>query len=262
MKPLLVPIKRLESEYYPLRFPKSMAHKKYSAVIFDGCNFNCPFCFESNRNPDGTPRQNLGMINLTKVIDFAIQEVEKGNPIEITGGEPTLYPEAVYELIKAIKNIGGYVNLATNGSKPEIVRELAGQVDCLGLDVKSVQQKINFYTSKEKELSFSNPVKVLQESSNYGCAVHFKRIMFESTTFDEIEFFYPLARHAYWIFKQLRPFPNSSHSPANQKLLNPMPSFTLNRLVSEFVTKHPELEGRVVSIAGGSGRHSKNYTYW
>lgn len=253
----LIPIKRLEREYYPLRFPSSMRGKRYSAIIFDGCNFSCPFCFEANKNPDGSPREVLGQIEFGKVIDFALGEVKRGNPIEITGGEPTIYPDALSELVFAIKRNGGYVNLATNGSRPEVVWPLREQIDCLGLDIKSCPENIEFYTGRNKYVGFDKPLELLEQSKEYGCDVHFKRIMFDSTRLEDLEFFYPYASHAFWIIKQLRPFPIQPEIN-----LAPLASDKLNAMVREFADRHKDLKGRLVSIADGSGRDYKNYTYW
>jgi len=257
-----VPIKRLEREYYPLRFPENMRGRRYSAILFDGCNFDCPFCFESNKDPDGTPRKTLGMMNLNRVIDFALTEVERGNPIEITGGEPTNHPEVLYELISAIKIKGGYINLATNGSRPEVVRLVRDKIDCLGLDIKSVREHIRFYTGTDRNLGFNKPLQLLEESKDYGCDVHFKRIMFKSTTLKDLEFFYPYAPHAFWILKQLRPFPKSEGLIIPEGFLTPITIEQQRTIVDQFVGSHPDLKGRLVSIANGSGKNSKNYTYW
>jgi organic radical activating enzyme len=236
-----------------------MRDKRYSAIIFDGCNFDCPFCFENDRDPNGDQRTNIGEISLDQVIDFALKEVAKGNPIEITGGECTNQPQALFELINEIDFAGGYINLATNGSRPKFIRKIVGKIDCLGLDIKSPENEIKFYTRREELISFTKPLELLKESVGYGCDVHFKRIMFKTTRFEDLEFFYPYAAHAFWILKQLRPFYNSGSCPDS---LLPMDSEELKEITAGFIQSHPSLTGRLVTIADGSGRNQKNYTYY
>ncbi len=264
MSKLIAKIKRLENQFYTIRFPLDLRDKKYSAVIFDGCNFNCYFCFESDKDPDGKPRKKIGEVSFDKLKNFVAEEIEKGNPIEITGGEPTLHPEIVLELLKFIKKRKGFVCLSTNGSRPEIVDQLVPYVDVLGLDIKTTRDKIYAYVKKNKRLSFDLPMVTLKRSASYDCDVHFKRIMFKTTTLDELEFFYRYASHAFWILKQLRPFPKREFKfcESDKISIEPISNQKLDMITKTFISKHPDLKGRVVTISGGSGRDPKNYKYW
>jgi pyruvate-formate lyase-activating enzyme len=261
---MIAKIKRLESEFYGIRFPLYMRDKKYSAIIFDGCNFNCYFCFESDKDPDGTVREKLGIVSLKDLKRFVAEELEKGNPIEITGGEPTLYPDIVLKLLKFIKSKNGFVCLATNGSKPNVVDTFAPYLDVLGLDIKSTKDKIDVYVDVDKKLSFDLPLETLKRSKRYNCDVHFKRILFDSTTLKELEYFYPYASHTYWILKQLRPFPKRKRTfkHLSNASIKPIPNEKMNQITKSFIDNHPDLKGRLVSICGGSGRNPHNYTYW
>lgn len=267
VKEIVVPdfsITRLKSQFYSVRFPYDRREEKYSAVTFNGCNFKCYFCFESGHDPDGTAREELGYVPFEVVRDFVAEEIENGNPIEITGGEPTLYPEVVLELLKFVKEREGFVCLATNGSAPDIVERLAPYIDVLGLDIKTTREKIDKYTGVSAELSFDLPLQTLERSAKWGCDVHFKRIMFSSTTLEELEFFYPYASHAYWILKQLRPFPRreTEFYESENASIESIANQDLQIMTSSFIEKHPDLKGRLVTICGGSGRDPRNYTYW
>ena len=56
----------------------------------------------------------------------------------MTGGEPTLYPE-LREFLQKIRELGYFIKLDTNGSRPDVVRELidSGLVDKIAMDIKA-----------------------------------------------------------------------------------------------------------------------------
>ena len=56
----------------------------------------------------------------------------------VSGGEPTLEPE-LEDLLRAIKALGYAVKLDTNGSRPEVLKQLvqSGLVDFVAMDVKN-----------------------------------------------------------------------------------------------------------------------------
>lgn len=115
---------------------------KMTAILFLGkCNFRCPFCHNKDLvvNPNALP-------------DLAFEEIleelrERGkwiDAIELTGGEPTLHPE-IGKLAETIKKNDFLVKLDTNGSYPEIVRELVNKklVDYIAMDIKNSLEKYN-----------------------------------------------------------------------------------------------------------------------
>lgn len=98
---------------------KVEAHEKfpYKLVewkLHDKCNYNCSFCGDENK------LGKVGWANLEtnkKIVDSIIKSAE-GKPlwIQITGGEPTLYPNFI-ELARYIKQEGAYLSIITNGSR-------------------------------------------------------------------------------------------------------------------------------------------------
>lgn len=109
---------------------------KVAATIFlGGCNFRCPFCQNSSlvvrpQEEIEIPREEI-MIFLKK---------RKGilDGVCVSGGEPTLAAE-LKELLEEIKSLGYLVKLDTNGTRPQVIRELlrAGLVDFVAMDIKS-----------------------------------------------------------------------------------------------------------------------------
>jgi len=82
--------------------------------IHNVCNLNCSFCGLENK--DGSQRWS----SLASYKEYTDKIVDSCNGIpfwiQITGGEPTLFPELI-ELIKYIKQKGGYTSLISNGSR-------------------------------------------------------------------------------------------------------------------------------------------------
>ena len=104
-------------------------------VFFAGCNFRCPYC------------QNSGLLSVDsgQEVDanFLRRRIEMGrdllDSIVITGGEPLLQPEGIKEISEIASDLGLKLLLDTNGSRPEVIRELldAGLIDRVALDVKA-----------------------------------------------------------------------------------------------------------------------------
>lgn len=108
---------------------------KVSAVLYiGGCNLRCPYCFVPDlvENPDQLP-----------TIPWAVvrNHLEKGKTwidgVVISGGEPTIHEE-LPELCRKIQAAGFQIKLDTNGTNPEMVKELIDGklVDYISLDVK------------------------------------------------------------------------------------------------------------------------------
>jgi pyruvate formate lyase activating enzyme len=108
---------------------------KISAVVFlGGCNFRCPYCY----NADLVLRpERLPDIELDQIADYLIS-----NPlldgVVVSGGEPTIHPD-LPELIRWLRGFNLAVKLDTNGSNPEMLRELLeeGLVDYVAMDLKA-----------------------------------------------------------------------------------------------------------------------------
>ena len=103
-------------------------------VFLGGCNFRCPFCHNSELFT-GKPQK---LMEDTEF--FAFLEKRKGllDGVCVSGGEPTLYQDLSAFLAK-IKALGFAVKLDTNGSRPEVLRDLLDQglVDYVAMDVKN-----------------------------------------------------------------------------------------------------------------------------
>jgi len=99
-------------------------------IFLEGCNFKCPYCL----NVRLVLKENLKKIP----IKFIINEYKEENKILISGGEP-LFHENIYEIIDFLKNNGFSVRISTNGSFPDILKNLIDKkmISFVAMDIKT-----------------------------------------------------------------------------------------------------------------------------
>lgn len=104
-------------------------------VFLGGCNFRCPFCQNGAlvTCPDTQPEYSRDEI-------LAFLKKRKGilDGVCVSGGEPTLTP-SLPDLLWDIKELGYDIKLDTNGTRPEVVRNLASRrlIDKVAMDIKA-----------------------------------------------------------------------------------------------------------------------------
>ncbi len=103
-------------------------------VFLQGCNFRCPFCHNSDL------LGGAGEQELQEAAFFRFLEKRQGmlDGVCVSGGEPTLQEE-LEQFIGKIKQLGYAVKLDTNGSRPQMLKNLvqAGLVDYVAMDIKN-----------------------------------------------------------------------------------------------------------------------------
>ena len=103
-------------------------------VFLAGCNLRCPFCHNASLVMGQAPRA------MTEAEFFAFLNKRKGllDGVCVTGGEPTLRKD-LPEFMGRIKEMGLLVKLDTNGSNPEMLRQLVDGklVDYVAMDIKN-----------------------------------------------------------------------------------------------------------------------------
>lgn len=112
---------------------------KTACTVFTwGCNLRCPFCHNAGLVTEA-PGEMLTADEL-----FAFLEKRKGllDGVCITGGEPTLQPD-LPDLIRDISDMGFAVKLDTNGTNPDILRQLceSGRISMVAMDIKNSPEK-------------------------------------------------------------------------------------------------------------------------
>ncbi len=106
-------------------------------VFLTGCNFRCPWCYSSELV---LPEKIKKQPKITEKEFFKFLKSKKGllDGVVLCGGEPSLNIN-LPTFIRKIKKLGFLVKLDTNGSNPQILKELVKKklVDYIAMDVKA-----------------------------------------------------------------------------------------------------------------------------
>lgn len=138
---------------------------KIATTVFTvGCSFRCPFC----HNPELVlATHNSQPITPEKeFFDFLKKRQGKLEGVCITGGEPTIQPDII-DFIKKIKELGFLVKLDTNGTRPEVIKELfkLGIIDYVAMDIKHAKKKYALACGKKTDIKkIEKSVKMIMQS--------------------------------------------------------------------------------------------------
>ena len=109
-----------------------------SVVLFaPTCNFRCPFC----HNGQSVLENNLA-IPFDEILDFLKTRTGLIDAVVVSGGEPTLMNDLI-EKIEKIKELGFKIKLDTNGTNPDVLRELLRKnlLNYIAMDIKNSEDK-------------------------------------------------------------------------------------------------------------------------
>jgi len=109
-----------------------------SVVLFTPkCNFRCPFCHNGLTVLDSEEH-----IEFDEILNYLQSRKGLIDAVVISGGEPTLMPELKERVIK-IKQLGYKVKLDTNGSNPDVLKDLVNShlIDYVAMDIKNSLSK-------------------------------------------------------------------------------------------------------------------------
>lgn len=123
--------------------------EKLSLVDFDdnltttlftsGCNFRCPFCHNGDLvlHPS-----RCAYIPFSEIEEYLRKRVGVLDAVCISGGEPTLMND-LKDKLAFIKGLGYKVKLDSNGSRPNVLKELVdlGLVDYIAMDLKNSKDR-------------------------------------------------------------------------------------------------------------------------
>lgn len=89
-------------------------------VFTGGCNFRCPFCQNA---PLVLQPADCPVISEDVLFSYLKKRQGMLEGVCITGGEPTLQPDLI-PFLERIRSLDYLIKLDTNGSRPEVLREL------------------------------------------------------------------------------------------------------------------------------------------
>lgn len=130
-------------------------------VFLAGCNFRCPWCYSSELVlPLKIAKQ--PRISEKEFFDFLRERRGLLEGVVVCGGEPTINKDLL-QFIEKIKNLGYVVKLDTNGSNPEMLKDLVnrGLVDYVAMDIKTVKEKYPIIFNEQLD------IKSIEESAQF-----------------------------------------------------------------------------------------------
>lgn len=139
---------------------------KLACTIFTpGCQLRCPYCHNSQlalANSNG-PNE----LSVPDILGFLRKRAGFLEGICISGGEPLLQ-NGIEEFILAVKSLGYYVKLDTNGGFPKLLARLLGLglLDYIAMDIKNCPSHYAETCGKaEIDLSpFEESIRLIQQS--------------------------------------------------------------------------------------------------
>ncbi len=117
-----------------LDFPGTVA-----CILFtNGCNFRCPFCHNKGLV---LPGEETAQVDENEILDYLAKRKGILEGVNITGGEPMLHAD-LPELLQKIKALGYKIKVDTNGTRPDMLRQLVenGLVDYIAMDIKNAPE--------------------------------------------------------------------------------------------------------------------------
>jgi len=125
-------------------------------IFFNGCPFKCSYCHNSQ------------MIKAENYVDIEIVKDEIRNSLKFidsvvfSGGECTMQPKCLENLLQFSKSLGLETMVETNGYYPEILKELyiKDLISHLFIDIKTIEEEYPKITGKQD--AYNNLVKTLK----------------------------------------------------------------------------------------------------
>ncbi len=140
-----------------------------SAIVFtQGCNFRCQFCYNPMLvlPPSARKKKDRSQIREDDLFDFLKKRGGKLDGVVVTGGEPTMH-EDLPEFMAKIKKLGYKVKLDTNGTNPNMLKNLIKKnlVDYIAMDIKAPIDKYEKAVKRKIDLEkIKKSIKIVIEA--------------------------------------------------------------------------------------------------
>jgi len=133
----------------------------HSACIlwYAGCNMRCLYCY----NPEIVLGK--GVVTFPEAISFLRSRKGLLDGVVFSGGECLMH-KTIIEQIRAVKAMGFLVKIDTNGSRPDVLKQLIAEqlIDYVALDFKAIKEQFQKVTQSDLFLAFEQSFQLLQKS--------------------------------------------------------------------------------------------------
>lgn len=124
-----------------------------STVFTCGCNFRCPYCHNPEFVIQGSDETYFGeSYTEEEILSYLERRRSLLDGLVISGGEPTLHKD-LGPFMRKVKDMGFKVKLDTNGSRPEVLKDLIEQnlLDYVAMDIKAPLDKYHILGFNDTE---------------------------------------------------------------------------------------------------------------
>ena len=134
-------------------------HKSACILWFAGCNMRCLYCY----NPEIVFGK--GIISFENALQFLKGRKQLLDAVVFSGGECLLHKKSI-SFIDQVKKMGFLVKIDTNGSQPQVLKELIQKklIDYVALDFKAMPEKFETITQSNFFIPFEKSLHLLLES--------------------------------------------------------------------------------------------------
>ena len=263
-----------------VRVPNSLRGKSFSVISLGACNMSCPYCFlGGNLHRNGMTFPNTKNVDIKEVFAFIDEQIEKNNPLKISGGEPTVMQSTALRIAKYIKTKGGYLCLDTSGWNPERSFQFRSYIDQVAIDLKGPKRYVCKLTKLNIDESFYNPLKTINLYRNEAETIEIRTVVFPFTTIDDlIEIAQLIPNNAFWNLRKFvsdwTPFDTNSNSDLDivakdgpalidyPKWLTAGNENNMEKLIQQLLVSVPTLRGRIIGLFGSprfsNGKQGEN----
>ena len=131
-------------------------HKSACILWFAGCNMRCLYCY----NPEIVLGK--GSFSFEKILSFLHSRKNLLDAVVFSGGECLLHKNII-SLISEVKKMGFLVKIDTNGSSPNVIKQLINKsiIDYIALDYKGPKAKFQNITQSDLYNSFEETLDLI-----------------------------------------------------------------------------------------------------
>jgi len=156
-------------------FPGEVA----TVVFTKSCNFRCRFCYNpmlvltEGEGEGKYKEEDYPLIPEEDLLLFLQDRVGKISGVVISGGEPTLQND-LKDFIKKLKGMGFKIKLDSNGTRPEVLRDLIKEnlLDYIAMDLKS--SLVNYEKVVGTKIDISKIVESVKILKSSGLPYEFR----------------------------------------------------------------------------------------
>lgn len=134
-------------------------HKSACILWFAGCNMRCLYCY----NPEIVFGK--GTISFEKAIQFLKSRTLLLDAVVFSGGECLLHKKSI-PFITEVKKMGFLIKIDTNGSQPEVLKELIQKelINYVALDFKAMPVHFKKITQSKLFIPFEKSLLLLLQN--------------------------------------------------------------------------------------------------